>query len=53
MSVYYDTEYVDAEDDRAKYDNVKYDEKGNWVERIVYDGKIPVIITERTIEYYE
>jgi hypothetical protein len=33
----------------------KYDEKGNMIETIYYEGEgqIPKYITERTIEYYE
>jgi hypothetical protein len=40
---------------KSFYEYTKYDNKGNWVERITYEGeaKIPMSITERTIEYYE
>ena len=39
---------------KNKYE-YKYDEKGNWIERITYekDTRTPIILTERIIEYYE
>jgi len=42
-------------EDIEAYSYSKFDSKGNWVERTTYYGKArePVIVTERTIEYYE
>jgi|SRR5690554_1154702 len=31
----------------------KYDDKGNWMEKIEYENDIPKKITEREIEYYD
>ena len=45
-------EYCDGNDNIEFF---KYDNQGNWIEKIKSKGKakIPMTITERTIEYYE
>lgn len=45
-------EYSDTDKNVETY---SYDNKGNWIEKITYKGeaKIPSIITEQIVEYYE
>lgn len=38
---------------KETYQYTKYDQKGNWIERIEYLNGKPYTITEREIEYYE
>lgn len=37
---------------RKNFYYYKYDQKGNWIEKIEYENDIPTKITEREIEYY-
>jgi len=47
--------YTWTEEDKTKeLFKYKYDEKGNWIERITFDeDNIPLKITERIIEYFD
>jgi hypothetical protein len=46
-----DEEYYNS-NGRSYKDSYKYDEKGNWIQKIIFENKIPVSYYDREIEYY-
>ena len=45
----YDFEGMKMEEIVNKYKN---DEKGNWIQKIIYKDEVPTFIIERTYDYY-
>jgi hypothetical protein len=51
MATYDRTGTSAAESYKFKY--VSFDQKGNWTERVLYSGNVPVYVQTRDIDYYK